>query len=440
MQFQILPATALVIALSAVAHADPRFEVDTRPQTAGDVPRILIAGLTPGTPVEIQARRPYPWNPAVLYFSSAVFEADETGTVDPSIHAPVTGSWDGVDPYGLYWSMRPDETEGDVAEGRDPREIAIRVDVAADGIAEFHETLTLGTEAFHEHPVPESFPGAFLYLPEGEGPHPAIIVLGGSEGGDSGSRQLAPQLADHGYAVMGLPYYSPAYWGGEAQFPELPAGFVNIRVEYLGEARDWLSAQNGIDSGAIAVFGASKGAEYALLGGWLLGGFAAIAAVVPSDVVWEGWGPGSATGQTPSFSWQGAPLDFVPYQGMDEAIASISRGENPGLREPHQAGRDAHPERVDPARIRVEDIAVPVFVTGGGLDRTWPSDVMTTNILEVRDAAGLETVAIVFPDAGHGLSGPPTLPSNEADARAREIAFPRLLRFLEETLRAAREE
>ena len=129
-------------------------------------------------------------------------------------------------------------------------------------------------------------------------------------------------------------------------------------------------------------------------------------------------------------------MEFVPYEGMDAAIAAMSRGENPGLRAPHQDGRDAHPDRVEPARIHVEEIDVPVFVTGGRLDRVWPSDVMTDNIRNIRAEAGLDTVALVFPDAGHSLSGPPTMPANSADARARAVAFLQLLAFFDRTLRS----
>jgi dienelactone hydrolase len=44
------------------------------------------------------------------------------------------------------------------------------------------------------------------FLPPGDGPHPAVIVLGGSEGGLP-VRSAAPLLASHGYATLALAYF-----------------------------------------------------------------------------------------------------------------------------------------------------------------------------------------------------------------------------------------
>ena len=47
--------------------------------------------------------------------------------------------------------------------------------------------------------VGEELPYAYFATPEGEGPFPVIIVLGGSEGGDMGSRSSAPRFIEQGY-------------------------------------------------------------------------------------------------------------------------------------------------------------------------------------------------------------------------------------------------
>ena len=56
--------------------------------------------------------------------------------------------------------------------------------------------------------VGDSLTGAFFATPEGEGPFPTIILLGGSEGGDCGSRGSAKRFLAEGYAVLGLPTVS----------------------------------------------------------------------------------------------------------------------------------------------------------------------------------------------------------------------------------------
>lgn len=255
--------------------------------------------------------------------------------------------------------------------------------------------------------VGETLPYAFFATPESDGPFPVVIVLGGSEGGDGGSRGSAPRFLEQGYAVLGLPYYSPGYLPPARQLTGLPEGFDAIPLEKLALARDWLRARKDVKPDAIGLYGVSKGAEFVLSGASRIDGFAAVVAIVPSDVIWEGWGPGIAPDQVSSFSWQGEPLPYVPYLGMEEEFKKYAiPGATVRLRTPQDAGRRAHPERVPAARIRVELIDEPVLVAGGDADTTWSSGAMAQNIAERRaEAGGLETVALIYPDAGHALSG-----------------------------------
>ncbi|MBH5322266.1 acyl-CoA thioester hydrolase/BAAT C-terminal domain-containing protein [Aurantiacibacter sediminis] len=279
----------------------------------------------------------------------------------------------------------------------------------------------------------ESLPGAFLALPEGDGPYPVIIVLGGSEGGDSSARTFAQRFAPEGYAVFGLPYYSPAR-EGDRHIPGLPNAFADIPVDTLEIALDWLQSRPEIRADAIGIYGVSKGAEMALLGGTLIDGFAAIAAIVPSDVVWEGWGAGRTAS---SFSWRGEPLPFVPYLGMGEEFANPTGPEGrPRIRLPHDRGRNANPDRAVIARIPVENIDEPVLVAGGDADLVWNSGEMAQAIAERRVAAGLETVSLVFTDAGHYLSGDGSRETgNPANQFAQQEIWPATLAFFAEHLR-----
>jgi hypothetical protein len=160
----------------------------------------------------------------------------------------------------------------------------------------------------------------------------------------------------------------------------------------------------------------------------------AVAAIVPSDVIWEGWGPGSTSGETSSFSWRGEPLDFVPHKGIERAIAGVPDEDRVPMRVPHAEGRLAHPERVRAARIRVEDIDEPVFLLGGGSDQTWDSGDMAARIAATRAEAGLETDVLIFADATHGLSGPPQSPTRTRSVLAKAAGWPSLLAFFERTL------
>lgn len=292
-------------------------------------------------------------------------------------------------------------------------------------------------EAQAEIVVGESLPGAFFMKPEGEGPFPAIILLGGSEGGDRGARGKAPDFLAEGYAILGLPYYSPAWGDQPQQFPGLPRAFAEIPVDSAETAKEWLSARSDIRSDDIGIYGVSKGAEFALLAGSKIDGFAAIAAIVPTDVVWEGWGTGDGS-RPSSFSWRGEALPFVPYEGMNEEFANPT-GPNgrPRLRLPHDKGRNANPERAVAARIDVASIDEPVLVAGGDADLVWNSGEMAQNIAEIRAEARLPTVSLVFTDAGHALSGTgqPSERRAPADTEAQKVIWPATLAFFEEQLK-----
>jgi dienelactone hydrolase len=230
----------------------------------------------------------------------------------------------------------------------------------------------------------------------------------------------APVWASRGYAVLALPYYSPGGWSAQGptppELPTLPAAFADIPVERLDAAREWLARQADVDATRIGVMGTSKGAEFALLAAARMPWIKAVVAIVPSDVVWEGWGPGVASGQRASFAWKGQPCDFVPYKDFEKEFAGFATGAEVKIRRPQDAGRAANPGRVPAARIRVEDITVPVLVAGGHDDQIWDSGGMTEAIAKTRAAKGLDTVALVYRDAGHFLGGTGWSPTTQYNA------------------------
>ncbi|MEM7202293.1 MAG: acyl-CoA thioesterase/bile acid-CoA:amino acid N-acyltransferase family protein [Planctomycetota bacterium] len=438
----LLAAVVLVIVCPpqarAQSHADAAgvaFDVPRKTVLSGDPVAIRLTGLDPGAEVTISAERVYGRRPPALHRASARFLADRDGVVDLERAQPVAAAWEGVDPRGLFWSMQ--STEDPWPDGQSSTEVHFKADANDDGEPEAEVTVRLlrARDDLVETALGDRFPGAFLLRPPGDEPLPAIIVLGGSEGGDRTARSRGPQLASRGYAVVGLPYYSPAYYGQTAQFPELPAAFHNVPLDQLEAVRDWLRGRTDVVADRIGLYGVSKGAEFVLAGASRIDGFAAVVAYVPSDVIWEAWGRGTAEGEHSCFSWRGEPLPFVPYVGMNAEIAKYQTGERVVLRTPHDKGRVAHAARLAAARIRVEDIDEPVFVVGGDADEVWDSGGMTRNIAARREAAGLETAAITAPDAGHGLSGNGYGPARAADARVQGRAFPAMLAFFERHLR-----
>lgn len=278
--------------------------------------------------------------------------------------------------------------------------------------------------------------GAFILTPDAGPGTGAVLVLGGSEGGDQTARTIGAALVDAGFTVLGVPYHRLPGHGSPERFASLPTAFANLRVERVGEAVDWLQSETGIARNQVALYGFSKGAELALLAASLGGPYAAVVTVAPSDVVWEGWGHGIAPGTSSGFSWQGNPLPFVPYEGFAREMARYARGDRDArLANAHEEGRAKHPQRIAQARIDVEQCQCPMLLVAGGRDLAWPSAEMATAIAARCRQAGLETELLVYPECGHVLCGRgdwrhPTSPTGAEDQKARAEIWMRTVGFL----------
>ena len=130
----------------------------------------------------------------------------------------------------------------------------------------------MGYEKTVRIPVQEERIVGTLFLPDGEGPFPGMVILGGSEGGISEKR--ARLMASHGYATFALGYFGAS---------GLPQKLQGIALEDVIYGVDWFRAQEVVLGDQVGVYGVSRGGELSLLLGSLFPGrFAAICATVPS--------------------------------------------------------------------------------------------------------------------------------------------------------------
>ena len=359
--------------------------------------------------------------------SSAVFLADERGVVDLTRHAPVGGGYSGVDPMGLFWSMTP--------TGERPGPTLI--EVVGVGKVEL-DRLTV-PDGVRRTEVRENGLVGVLFEPDDDDVHPGVLVLGGSEGG---VRELdAALLAGHGFAAL-----APAYFG----LPGVPDDLVEIPLEHLGAALEWLGSRTG----ALGVVGGSRGGELALLVGATFPQVKAVVSVTGSGVVTQCIGPGTRLLQkleheAASWTWQGRPLPYLPYSIPDELRARVVSGEPVPLRLAFDF-EDGIPEDVE---IPVERIDGGVLLLSPGQDESWPS----VDLSEVawRRLTGLghghRHERVVYPEAGHLIAGPPHRPTTQlvvpgpgvtfstggtpaATAAARADAWRRTVEFLSDQL------
>jgi len=430
-------AAAMVMALAAAPAVATAQTFEIRPAGsvfAGQPLDIELRGLDAGSRVTIDARRALrDWRGRGAYGASATYTVPADGRLDLATAVPLAGSsYEGADGLGLFWSMRPLDASSDVTAWRDGvvRLVArsatkvlatqtVRLERTAPGLTYREGTGLPGARLYG---VPAAAPAASGSV---TGKRPVVIVLGGSEGGASVVRSVAATLASNGLPALALPYYSPPGYGPQGptppEVPALPATFTGIPIERVAEARSWLAAQPDIDTDRIAVWGMSKGAEFALIAATKYPWLKAVAAIVPSDVVWEGWGDAVAPDSRSSFSWNGADLPWVPYQGFAEEFAGFQTGRPVIVRRPQDAGRAAHPERVPAARIPVEAFRGPVLLAGADGDQVWNSGGMAQQIADTRRAAGLPTELLRFPDAGHAIWGDGWSPTTQLNAGPMQV-------------------
>lgn len=256
----------------------------------------------------------------------------------------------------------------------------------------------------------------------------AIIVLGGSEGGLGGSRNLARRLAAAGFDAIAVSYFGEA--GQSSRLDQVP-------IEPVTRAREWLEARPGPGE-AIAVLGVSKGGELALLTASRDPAIKAVVAAVPSHVVWQGIDmQGGMTGS--SWTAGGVPLPYVPYD-LSNGFISV-----------HALYAGSLASAPAEAEIPVEQIAGPVLLVSGQADTLWPSTEMANRVEQRLRANNFPhgVTHLAYPGAGHAVFGAPVRADTPGLERvlsvggtidglvaARADVWPRAIAFLKDALAA----
>ncbi|CAJ0965324.1 unnamed protein product [Ranitomeya imitator] len=199
---------------------------------------IKVTGLQPSQKVTI--RLTLKDDKGDLFQSRAFYEADNLGEVSLDKTPAVGGTYQGIHPMGLVWSMKPlkpfqTPMKKDVENSPFQYTVDLIDSLALGLSADPQPTLSKTCTRWHMAPgiqrtvIQQGKIRGTLFCPTGKGTFPGIIDLFGGAGGLAEYR--ASLLASHGFVVLALAYFG---------YSDLPRSFEKLQLEYFEEAADLL--------------------------------------------------------------------------------------------------------------------------------------------------------------------------------------------------------
>jgi dienelactone hydrolase len=389
----------------------PRITVSPERALVDERLEVEATGFDPRERVTIAARGR---SEATTWESSATFEADDAGVVNPGAQAPVEGDYSGVRPMGLFQFARTAEP-GDLAPGETRLRVRVDDEVVATATC---ERRVLADPVTRTRAGTDDVVGDVL-LPPGDGPHPGVVILGGPGGG----RPVGPEaklLASRGYAVLAL-----AYFGVEG----LPPTLREVPLEYFDDAITWFGAHERVLAEPIGVLGHSRGAEAALLTGARNHAVRTVVAYAPPAHAFEGLEFSPRRTGTAAWSENGHPVTHVEYRwGYRRTLSTAWNhllGRPVSLSAPHAEGlaRTGSLSR-SKAAIPLEEVDGPVLLVSGEDDAFWPATEFCDLLLDRLEDRSYDHPYdhLAYGDAGHAI-GPPYRPVNGRGSLGSEGRF-----------------
>jgi dienelactone hydrolase len=333
---------------------------------------IAVGGLAPGESVTIEAT--IRDELVTIGTSRATYEADQWGWVDPSTQPPIEGSFDVADCMAFIWAAG--SRRFPAASAIREHEVEFRALVKGNVVAKASAIRTGLDHASTFESLSSPDLVADFYAPPSSESVPAMLVLGGSEGGLPGAN-VPKLLATHGYAALAVAYF---------RLPGLPNALESIPLEYFGNAIRWLHDRPEVDPERIGVIGYSRGAELALLLGSHYPELRAMVSVSGSGIVGSGidWN-NLARPLFPAWTWQGEPIPFADTTFDPSDPASLAR-----------------------ISIEVERSNGPVILIAGEADQLWDSVWLSRFAWDRLEEADRDwpDQFLSYPGAGHMILPP----------------------------------
>ncbi|XP_068590908.1 acyl-coenzyme A thioesterase 1-like isoform X1 [Cebidichthys violaceus] len=219
--------------------------------------QVKVAGLRSRQVVTVRARSTD--EKGVVFSSSATYRADGGGAIDLERDPSLSGSYTGVEPMGLLWSMRPDSLHKRFQRYKSLNPHVVKFSVHEEEEEEgrmlaeaTNERLLIG-DGVSRHTVKEGNIRGVLFTPPGRGPFPAVLdlyILGGGL-----SEKRASLLASRGFVVLTVVAFG---------YDDMPKKIKEVHLDYFEEAIQFLKKQDTVGSKGVGVISLSKTADLAL--------------------------------------------------------------------------------------------------------------------------------------------------------------------------------
>lgn len=247
----------------------PTVTIEPKECLADEAVKIRVHGLRSHQNVTI-----YAWlqrNDVDIFDSYAHYTATREGVVDISTQASAGGSYSGIEPMGLFWSMKSSPRNKRkrhrfmVKDVENPIDVSIQI---FDSHLTYHDLCNSDYESlakafgrrWYKSPNVKRIPvrwkrvRGILFVPPGDGPFPTLIDLFGIAGGVIEYR--ASLLASRGFMSLALAYFD---------YDDLPSSLLDgIDLEYFEEATEFLNSLPQSNQNGVGIVGNSLGGMLAL--------------------------------------------------------------------------------------------------------------------------------------------------------------------------------
>lgn len=359
---------------------------------------VLVQSVPPG--LQLTVRSLHKCEDGHSWDAFGHYTADAAGAVNVSEDPSLGGTYSGVEPMGLLWSLRPVPGSKPGLRMRKmnvqtPMEVMISVYQGhqTEGFVDQVPLACVVVERWYMAPgvrrVPITDGGltATLFLPSGPGPFPGLLDLWG--GGGKLVENRAALLASHGIAALALDYLTPQI--------TMETGKM-VDNQYFEAAYRVLQQHPQVLGSRIAMLGLSFGTSMTLK-------MAAYSEVVKLSCA-------VCVSGSHIQPVDGSVMEILSYFDKNAGKTRINE-------ENQMIWRDLLlPIPTDPAlKVDVGRLQCPLMLVVGEDDQNWPAYESAMDMKQMMERAGnghLLTV-LSYPNAGH-LIEPPYTPHVRASA------------------------